>query len=89
VNMFSVRLAETAVSLRRLEGTSNNEDERAHWRTEAERFEGLAELAATDPAEARRRYQPTRSYEEPVAEYVSVETAYGTTTRHPRAFRVF
>jgi hypothetical protein len=86
----SVQHAATATGLRRLEASSDTDRERAHWRLEAERFEELAELAKTDPAEARRRYRPPVAYDKrTVAEFVSVETAYGQTTRHPYAFRVF
>ncbi len=53
-----------ATGLARLAATSATNDEANHWWGECQRFETLAELATTDPAEARRRYRPTRAYEE-------------------------
>jgi hypothetical protein len=88
--VLALRFASTAEGHRRLAASAETEAERLHWQLEAERFEELAELAKTDSAEARRRYRPTKAYDGPtVAEYVSTETAYGQTTKHPYTFRAF
>jgi hypothetical protein len=79
----------TAVRLRQLEATSETQEERAHWQSEAGRFEDLARIAETNPADARRRYRPMESYLPPVAEYVEPETAYGHTVRLSHPIRVF
>lgn len=43
---------------------STAQTEANHWWAESDRFAELAELARTDPAQARRQYRPTRAYEE-------------------------
>lgn len=48
---------------RRKAAAADTPAERDHWLLEAERFEELASMARIDPAAARRRYRPTRSYE--------------------------
>jgi hypothetical protein len=38
--------------------------ESEHWTREADRFDGLADLARTDPDRARQQYRPTRAWSE-------------------------
>ncbi len=62
-HLLNIRFTVTAEGHRRLEAAASSEPERLHWRRQAERFEELAALAMTDPAEARRRYMPTAAYQ--------------------------
>ncbi len=52
-----------AARIARLATTAATRAEANHWWNESGRFENLADLAHIDPAEARRRYRPTRPYQ--------------------------